>query len=194
MDDAPLSWEVLERETAYSCPGFDIVREEVRLPNGTETDFDYLAEPPSVVILPFTHDDELVLVREWRQAVDRLNRGFPAGTADPEDDTLEDTAARELEEETGYVAEDLEHLVAVEPANGLAAIEHNYFLARGCTPTGTQSLDPDETIEVETAPYTELLSEALAGEIRDGRTLLGMLFYHATGSDTLTNDPRKADS
>ena len=194
MTDSSLAWEVLERETAYSCPGFDIVHEEVRLPTGTETDFDYLTEPPSVVILPFTSDDELVLVHEWRQAVDRVNRGLPAGSADPDDDTLEKTAARELEEETGYVAGDLEKLIAVEPANGLAAIEHHYFLATDCTPTGTQSLDFDETNHVETARYETLLSEVLAGEIRDGRTVLGVLFYHATGSDTLTNDPRKADS
>ena len=193
MEDPSFAWAVEDRETPYSCPGFDIVREEVRLPDGTETDFDYLDAPPSVVILPLTADGAIILIREWREAVQRVNRGLPTGTAEPNDADLRETATRELEEETGYVAEDIEALLTVEPANGVAAIEHHYFLAHGCTPTGTQSLDADETITVVEAPYAEVLQQAMAGDIRDGRTLLGLLYYHAGRSDTLRNGPRKAD-
>ncbi len=178
MDDAAMAWEILERETAYECPGFRITREEVRLPDGTETDFDYLSESPSVVILPFTPDGDLVLIREWREAVQRVNRGLPAGTADSADADLAATARRELREETGYVAGDLEELIAVEPANGVADIEHKYFVATGCEPAGEQALEADETIEVETASYADVLGEAMAGEMRDGRALLGLLYYH----------------
>lgn len=189
MQEEPRSWEVLERETAYTCPGFDIEREAVRLPNGTETDFDYLVEPPSVVIIPFTTTDEVVLIREWREAVKRVNRGFPAGTAEPEDADLVETARRELREETGYVAGDIDPLIAVEPANGVAAIEHHYFVAHECEQAGEQSLEADETITVETTTFDQLLADAMAGDILDGRTLLGVLYY---GSDTLTTDPGKA--
>ena len=48
-----LAWETLYGETAYVCPGFDIQREQGRLPDGTETDFDYLSKPPGVVVIPF---------------------------------------------------------------------------------------------------------------------------------------------
>ncbi len=54
MTADPLAWETLESRVAYSCPGFDIVNESVQLPDGTETEFDYLSEPPSVCVLPFT--------------------------------------------------------------------------------------------------------------------------------------------
>lgn len=180
MPDDELAWRVLDRETAYSCPGFDIMCEEVETPTGTRTDFDYLTEPPSVVILPFTTDETLVVIDEWRQAVGRRNRGFPAGTAEPEDNDLVATARRELEEETGYVAGDVEPLLVAEPANGLAAIEHHYFVATGCTPAGNQSLDADETILVDTVDYAAFRAAALTGECRDGRTLLGLLYYDAT--------------
>lgn len=189
--DESFAWEVLSRKTAYSCPGFDIEREIVRLPKGTETDFDFLVEPPSVVIIPFTVDGEIVLIREWREAVKRVNRGLPAGTAESTDEDLPAAAERELLEETGYVADRVEPLVTVEPANGVAAIEHHYFVAHDCEERSEQILEDDETIEVEVSAYHSVLADAARGDIRDGRTLLGLMYYEFGGFDTLTDDPGK---
>lgn len=176
MTDETLAWETLDAETAYACEGFDVIRERVRLPDGTETDFDYLSEPPAVVILPLTPDGEVVVIDEWRQAVGRVNRSIPAGSTEPDEDPdLETAVHRELREETGYEAERLERLGAVEPANGFADSVHHHFLARGCRPTAEQSLDADETIRVDTAPFEDLLSAALAGELRDARAVVGVL-------------------
>ena len=177
MTDDSLSWTVTDREVAYACPGFEVIREAVTLPNGTETDFDFLVEPPSVVIVPVTTAGEIVVIEEWREAVKRRNRGFPAGSSDPDDADLFETAKRELREETGFVADDLEQFGTFEPANGLAAIEHAYFVARNCTRAGDPEHDPDETIRVETTSWSALRDQALAGEIRDGRTVLGLLYY-----------------
>jgi ADP-ribose pyrophosphatase len=185
MDEDPLAWETLSAETAYSCPGFDVVHEEVRLPDGTETDFDYLSEPPAVVVLPLTPDGEIVVIEEWRQAVDRVNRGIPAGSTEPDADAdLAAAAARELREETGYEAGDLEHRGAVEPANGFADSVHHHFLARDCRPTAEQQLDDDESIRVDTAPFDDLLSAALSGELRDARAVLAVL-RHAAATERL---------
>jgi ADP-ribose pyrophosphatase len=174
MDE--LAWETVAESTAYSCPGFDIVREDVRLPDGTETDFDYLSEQESVVVLPFTPDDEVVLVEEWRHAVKRVNRGLPAGTTEPEEDP-ERAAARELREETGYEADALAHLTTVEPANGFSDAVFHYYVARGCEPTAEQNLDDDETIDVTTATLEDLLDWAREDDLRDGRTAFGVVYY-----------------
>jgi ADP-ribose pyrophosphatase len=170
------AWKTLAESTAYSCPGFDIVREDVRLPGGTETDFDYLSEQESVVILPFTSDEKVVLVEEWRHAVKRVNRGLPAGTTEPEEDP-ERAAARELREETGYEADALAHLTTVEPANGFSDAVFHYYVARGCEPTAEQDLDDDETIDVTTATLEDLLDRAREGDLRDGRTAFGVCYY-----------------
>lgn len=177
MTDEDLRWRVTSQETAYRCPGFEIVHEDVVLPDGTQTDFDYLSEPQSVVILPFTVDGDVVVIEEWRQAVDRVNLGLPAGTVEPEDTDLREAAARELAEETGYSAASIEPLGAFEPANGFADSCHNYFLANGCRPDAAQNHDPDESIRVDTRTFEALHDATLSGEFRDGRSALALLLY-----------------
>ena len=180
-DDADsLAWETTGTTVDFTCPGFDVRRDDVRLPDGTETDFHYVDEPPAVVVLPFTPDGDVVVIEEWRQAVGRANLGLPAGTTEPEDDDLRAAARRELAEETGYEAASLDTFCTVEPANGIANTVHHYFVARGCEPTGEQELDFNESIRVRTADYDELLADAVDDRLRDGRTVLGLLRYELT--------------
>lgn len=177
----PLSWETLGGATDYACPGFDVRREAVRLPNGREADFHYVTEPPSVVVLPFTPDGDVVIIEEWRQAVERVNRGLPAGTSELGED-LAAAARRELAEETGHEADRVERMATYEPANGAADFVFHYFVAQGCTPTAERDLDADESIRVTTATVAELRDAALAGDLRDGRTALGVLQYVLAGT------------
>ncbi|SDQ28784.1 NUDIX hydrolase [Natronobacterium texcoconense] len=172
-----LAWETQDRRVAYTCPGFDVVNESVHLPDGTETEFDYVSEPESVCILPFTPDGDVVCIEEWRQAVSRVSRGLPVGGTEPDDANREAAARRELAEETGHEAEAIEPLVTVEPANGLADSVMHFFVARGCRPTADQNLDHNESIRVRTRPFENLLEDIRAGEIRDGRAVLAVSYY-----------------
>lgn len=169
-----LRWETLASVIDYTCPGFRVRRDDVRLPDGTETDFHTVVDEPSVVILPFTPVGDVVVIDEWRQAVGRINRGLPAGSVEPEDDDRARAVRRELEEETGYVAGLVEHLVTVEPANGVANFVFSYFVARDCRPDGERSLDHNESIAVTTMAWDDLVEQARTGKLRDGRTLLGV--------------------
>lgn len=174
MDD--LAWETLETRTSYSCEGFDVRTDDIRLPDGTVASFDYISEEDSVVVLPFDDEGDVVILEEWRQAVGRVNRGLPAGTLEPGEDPTAG-ARRELAEETGYEAADLEPLTAVEPANGFADSVFHYFVARGCEPTASQALDYNESIRVDTTTFADLLSAARSGDLRDGRTMLAVCYY-----------------
>jgi len=175
------AWETLATDIAYSCPGFDIVHEDVQLPDGTETDFDFLREGDSVVVLPLTTEGEVVVIGEWRQSVKRVNRALPAGSMEDSDDEPRDAVARELREETGYEAETVDHLYTAEPANGYADSVFHYFLAEGCAPTAEQDLDFNESIRVETTDFEELLESVRAGDLRDGRSAVGIMYYALFG-------------
>jgi ADP-ribose pyrophosphatase len=179
--DDDLAWETLGGDVVYECPGFDVRREAVRLPDGTETEFDYLSEPPAVVILPLTPDGSVVVIEEWRQAVGRVNRGLPAGTVESDDADLAAAARRELREETGYDAGSVEALTSVEPSNGVAGSVHHYFLARDCEPTAEQELDFNESIRVETTSRAALRESIRDGDIRDGRAALAVLYFELFG-------------
>ena len=195
MDDeaADLAWETLDSAVDYTCPGFDVRRDEVRFPDGETDGFHYVDEPPAVVVLPLTPDGDVVVIDEWRQAVGRVNRGIPAGTMEPADgaagggeaghgrgatdDAIERAAARELAEETGYEADSFERLTTVEPTNGMANAVHHHVLATGCEPSADRDLDHNESIAVETVPYDDLLAAVVDDELRDGRAVTAVLWY-----------------
>jgi ADP-ribose pyrophosphatase len=138
----PLAWTTADSRVDYRCPGFDVREDAVVLPDGTRTAYHSVDEPPAVVVLPFTPDGDVVFIEEWRQPVERMNRGLPAGSVDPGDDDLRAAAARELAEETGYSAASFEPLTTVEPANGLANSVHHHFVARDCEPTSPTTTTP----------------------------------------------------
>ena len=172
-----LAWETLATEMDYTCPGFDVAVDDVRLPDGTESEYHYVSEPPSVVVLPFTPDGDVVVIEEWRQAVGRVNYGLPAGGLESEDADPAAAARRELTEETGYEAAAVEPLATYEPANGLFDSTFHYVVARGCEPTAEQNLDDNESIRVDTTTFADLQERAIAGELRDGRSALAVLQY-----------------
>jgi ADP-ribose pyrophosphatase len=176
-----LAWTTRASTIDYACPGFRVREDAVTLPDGTDTSFHAVEDAPTVVVLPLTADDEVVVIEEWRQAVDHVAYGLPAGGM-ADDETVATAARRELREETGYEAEHIERLGAFEPANGLLAVTNHYVLARGCRPTGTQELDHNESIRVDTTTLAALL-EAIEGDAcSDARTALAVLYADAVGA------------
>jgi len=179
MTDDPLAWETMASEIDYRCPGFAVRRDAVRLPDGTVTDYHHVDESPAVVILPLTPDDDVVVIEEWRQAVDSVNRGLPAGSVEGSEDLFA-AARRELREETGYEAGSLEHLLSTEPSNGIANSVHHHFVAHDCTPTAEQDLDDNESIRVDVTDYDDYLASVIDDDLDDGRAALAVTYYELT--------------
>lgn len=178
-----LTWETLETTVSHRCSAFDVLTEQVKLPNGTTTRFDYVREPDSAIVLGLTEEEEVVLLREYRHAVGRTTVGLPGGSIEPSDADLEATARRELAEEAGYRADSITLLLAGQPATGSLETTRHYFLAQGCHPAGTPDRDHDETMYVQEQPFEEVLAAVCAGDIRDERTVVPVLYYAQTEAD-----------
>ncbi len=171
---------ILRSELAYRGKVFDVYTEQVREPNGVEATRDIVRHSGSVVILAVdesTHpEDPLVVVeRQFRHAADSYLLELPAGRVDPGEDTLH-AAQRELIEETGYRAEHWTRLVRYYASPGFVGEWMEIYLATGIV-AGDAEPEDDERIEGRLLPLSKLVAMAAAGEIHDGKTIVGSMVY-----------------
>jgi len=131
--------------------------------------------PGAVGILPVLPDGRIVLVHEYRHAIEQRLWQIPAGTLEAGESPLE-SAARELEEETGYAAAHLDQLCAFYSSPGFCNQRMHLYVATGLTP-GTQSLDPEEDLTVHPLEPAEVDAMCADGRITDAKTLIGWYRY-----------------
>lgn len=110
-----------------------------------------------VTVVALTDAGNIVLVREYRHAAEVFTLGLPGGVSDPGEHDWEAVGARELREETGYTAREMHPVGTCYPNPATQNNRLHYYLALGCAKTDTQSLDPNEQIEVTEMPYEDFL-------------------------------------
>ncbi len=159
------AWERLSSEKLYETPYFTLRSDRLRLPDGAVKDPYYVLErADAAIIFPLTDDGEVVLVRQYRPPLERMELGLPAGLVEP-GEKPEAAARRELAEETGYSGGEWEELVALASSPGLKNNWAYLFLARGVERAGEQSLDEYERLDVVRAPLGDLTGLVYAGKI-----------------------------
>jgi ADP-ribose pyrophosphatase len=136
-----------------------------------------IRHPGAAVVLPVLDDGRVVLIRNYRIAVEETLVELPAGTLDPGEEPVE-TARRELAEETGYHARRMELLAAFYSSPGILDERMHLFLATGLSP-GAPDLQGGEQIELLVVPWREAMEMVRSGAIRDAKTLGGLLYYDA---------------
>lgn len=129
--------------------------------------------PGSAVIIPIFEDGRVALVRQYRHPAVRYLLEAPAGTL-RRGETPEEGAARELEEELGFVAGNLEKLSEFFVSPGFLEEKMWVYLATELTET-KQQLDDDEILEVVRLPFSQALSMITTGEIEDAKTIIGIM-------------------
>lgn len=111
-----------------------------------------------VTVIALTDAGNIVLVREYRHAAQKIMLGLPGGVADPGETDWAAVGARELAEETGYAAREWVPIGTCYPNPATQDNRLHYFLALGAAPGAGQSLDPNEQIEVVEMPYGDFLA------------------------------------
>src|SRR3712207_4874627 len=144
-------------------PYFVLRSDRLRLPDGAVKDPYFILErPDAAIIFPLTSDGDVILVRQYRPAIERMELGLPAGLVE-EGEEPEKAARRELQEETGYAGGEWEPLGALASSPSLKDNWAYLFLARGVEETDPPDPDEHELVETMKAPV-----EGLPGLIRSG--------------------------
>jgi len=150
--DQPLPWITLSTEVLGTYPIFELSRNRLRSPmSGREHHFLRLDCPDWVNVIAVTDDGLMVLIEQYRHGTDEMTLEIPGGAVDPGEDPAT-SAARELEEETGYRASELIEIGWVDPNPAFLSNRCWTFLAIGCRSDGTVNLDPSEEIVVKLTP------------------------------------------
>jgi len=171
MPDDP---EVLSHERVFHGKVFDVDRDRVRMPNGRAVTVDVIRHARSVVLLPIPEPGHIILVRQFRYAVNRWVWELAAGSVDPGEQP-EAAAKRECHEEIGQVPETIVRLAALYPTPGYCDEEMLFFRLSGLfVPTEAAALDEDEDIEAKTFEIREVREMIRRGEIIDMKTVVGL--------------------
>src|SRR5215210_4647204 len=159
------AWERLWSERLLETPYFALRSDRLRLPDGEIKDPYYVVErPDAAIIFPLTREGEVVLVRQYRPPLERMELGLPAGLVE-EDEKPEAAARRELLEETGYSGSEWEVLGSLASSPSLKDNWAYLFLARGVERTAAPDPDEHELVETVKVPVEEVRALIQDGEI-----------------------------
>jgi ADP-ribose pyrophosphatase len=177
LDERVIASETLQRGRYIEYRNVTIER-----PDGSQGTRDIVWHPGAVAMVALDEDRRILLVRQYRVAAEATLLELPAGTLDVDAGTggIEDpdaAAARELEEETGYRAGRLERIADFWTAPGFATERMFLYLATDLRPADADRLGPDEDehLELERLPWREAVTAVERGEIRDAKSIAGIL-------------------
>lgn len=151
--------------------------DQVELPGGQRSVREIVVHGGGVAAVPLTDAGEVLLVRQWRHPAGEVLLELPAGTLEP-DEEPEVALARELAEEIGQRAGEIEHLTDIYTSPGFSTEVIHLYLATGLEPA-TGEADADENIEIVRMTLQEALRLCREGGIRDGKSVAGLLLAAA---------------
>ena len=170
----PKSWKTLSSREVYKNPWTRVREDIAEMPNGKTTIYGVIECGQCVGILPFLDDDHIVMVRQYRYVFGENHRWeMPTGGVKP-GETLEAAARRELREEVGYDANELQHISTYFTSKSIVQeIAHLYLGHRLIRAEAV--LDDTEFLEVAVFPFEQVLHMVLDSEIRDSMTVIAVL-------------------
>ena len=160
------------------CHGaiIDYYQDTVQVPNGNVVKWDFIGHKGAAAVVPVTEEGKILMVRQYRNALDRYTLEIPAGGLNGAEEPTKQAAARELEEETGYASEDLELLISIRTTVAFCNEKIDIYVAQNLVKSH-QNLDEDEFINVEACTVDELMEKIYDCTIEDSKTICAIMAY-----------------
>ncbi len=164
--------KTISSEILYKGKILTLRRDKVTVVNG-EGYREIIEHGGGATIIGITDEGKMLMVRQFRKPANRVMFEAPAGKIDPGEDPLV-TAKRELKEETGYTAANIEYVTEFYPSVGYDEEVLYLYLATGLTP-GETDFDDNEALDIEEWDVRELYDMVMRAEIKDAKTIIAIL-------------------
>lgn len=169
-------FEILNRTLEHHGAIVDFYTLDVKVPNGNIAHWDHIEHKGAAAVVPVDDEGKILMVRQYRGAIDDIMLEIPAGGRDSVDEDFFVCAARELEEETGYRSEEIHHLIDINTAAAYTSEKIAVYYAENLIPS-RQLLDEDEFVSIERYTIEEIEEMIYSGRITDAKTIAGVLSY-----------------
>lgn len=167
----------LDRTLVKKCHIFDLYEDTVEAPDGSVQKYDFIKHKGAAAVIPVREDGKILMVRQYRNALNRFTLELPAGGRNGEEEPTIVCAARELEEETGYHSDHLEKLLSLKTTVAFCDELIDIYVAKDLVKT-QQHLDEGEFVDVEAYDIEELVQMVTDFTIQDGKTIAGIMTYY----------------
>ena len=180
------TYRVVATKQQFHGRVFDIVTDEVQMPDGTAVARDYMMHVGAVGVVAMDDENQVVLVRQYRHPVRAHLWELPAGLVDVAGEDPRTTAGRELTEEADLVAGRIEHLVDLHTTPGCSNEMIRIYLATELRELAESDRhdrrDEEQEIEVRRLPLADAIKMIFQGEITNGPAVAGLLAAYSRGA------------
>lgn len=170
-------YQRIKREMIHQGVVVDFYKDTMKVPNGHEVEWDLISHKGAAAVVAVKDDGSLFMVSQYRNPLERMTLELPAGGLNSRQEPPEECARRELEEEIGYKAGTMEHLIDIFTTVAFCDEKISIYVARDLKPS-RQHLDEDEFLEVAAYPLENLIQMIYEGKIQDSKTICGLMTYY----------------
>lgn len=169
----------ISRKVIHKGRIIDYCQDTMQRDDGNTVLYDHIQHKGAAAVVPVLDDGRIVLVRQFRNSVDKYTWEIPAGGLNYKEEATIDAAKRELQEETGYTTgEPLEFLITIHTTVAFCNEKIDIFVAHNLHP-GEQHLDADEAIDVKAFTIEEIKELIYSAHMTDAKTIAAIMSYDA---------------
>ncbi|KRL22391.1 NUDIX hydrolase [Lentilactobacillus kisonensis] len=168
---------ILDRKNIYSGRVFAVDQLHIQTPDGLKVERDLIKTDPTITILAITADQQVIMTSEYRAGVNSDSVSLPAGIVNP-GETADQAAKRELQEETGYIAQSVTKMTRITSSEGFMDQFADLMLIK-FDPIDRVSthFDQDEFVNSELVPLTQVLQWIKVGKVNTAQAVSTVSYY-----------------